>query len=498
MAKLQLRDYQTKMVQDVSQAFREGHKRILLSGPTGMGKTEIAVSMLNETKNNGKRGLFVADRIALCDQASERLEKYDIPHGVFQGSGHPKYAPSANIQIGSVQTLIRRKTEPFQLHIYDEAHQLYAWSKRQLECGTGYHVGLSASGFTKNLGNYFDCIVNGPTTNQMIEQGWLVPLKIYSCREPDMSNVPVGNDGEWEEKAAESEVMQIVGDVVQNYIEHGNDQKFICFAQTIAHAKELQGRFLACGINVQTYTADDDGGDKADIVEEFRKDDSAVRGLISVAALVKGFDVSSVRILIIARCLRKAFADHVQMLGRVMRTYYGKEFGIVFDHAGNCARFWFRTTRFFEHGLEKLNKGEKEETEESAKEKQEKPEPEPIKCPSCGHLAKPSPTCSQCGFEFPKRSEIPTVPGTLKELVATGNKFLMQQELWPQVVDYVLRKGHAGEVAQKKAAGIYKGLTGEWPSSTVSRTEPKECSAEVRGHIINRMIRFAKAKNKKK
>jgi len=508
VAKLELRDYQSKMVQDVAQAFRDGHKRVLLSGPTGMGKTEIAVSMLNETKNNGKRGLFVADRIALCDQASERLEKYGIPHGVFQGSGHPKYAPSANIQIGSVQTLVRRRIDPFQLHVYDEAHQLYAWSKRQLECGTGYHVGLSASGFTKGLGNYFDCIVNGPTTNQMIADGWLVPLKIYSCREPDMSHVPVGNDGEWEEKAAESEVMQIVGDVVHNWLEHGNNQKFICFAQTISHAKELQGRFLACGVNVQTYTADDDTDDKSDIVEEFRKEDSAIRGLISVAALVRGFDVSSVRILIIARCLRKAFADHVQMLGRVMRTYNGKDFGIVFDHAGNMARFWFRTQRFFEHGLEKLNTGEKEDTEQSAKEKAEKPEPEPIKCPSCGHLHKPTPVCTNCGFEFPKRSEIPTVPGTLKELIASHNQKELVKELWPQIVHYVsmmqningewVRKPNTDAENQRRAQGIYKSMTGEWAKARVETTEIVACSPAVRARITASFIRFAKSKKKAK
>lgn len=498
MASLQLRPKQKRVIEDVAAAFRAGHRRIMVSAFCSFGKTELAAAMLDNTRQNNRRGIFVADRIALCDQASERLEKYDIPHGVFQGTNHPKYAPSAHIQVGSVQTLVRRRTDPFQLHIYDEAHQLYAWSKRQLETGTGYHIGLSATAFTKNLGNYFDHIVNGPTANEMIEDGSLVPLKIYSCREPDMSNVPVGNDGEWEEKAAESEVMQIVGDVVQNYIEHGNNQKFICFAQTIAHAKELQRRWLACGVNVQTYTADDDTDDKSDIVEEFRKDDSAIRGLISVAALVKGFDVSSVRILIIARCLRKAFADHVQMLGRVMRIYHDKEYGIVYDHAGNMARFWFRTQRFFAHGLEKLNTGEKEETEQSAKEKAEKPEPEPIKCPSCGHLHKPTPVCTNCGFEFPKKSEIPTVPGTLKELVATGNHRMMNQELWPQVVDYVLSKGHEGEIAQKKAAGIFRGLTGEWPKRRVENTERMTCTADVRGHIVNRMISFAKSKKKAK
>jgi len=113
MAKLELRPSQEKVRLEIAQAFRDGYRRVLVNSPCGWGKSELAASMLDSTRINGKRGIFVADRIALCDQASERLEKYDIPHGIFQGSGHPKYAPSANIQIGSVQTLVRRKTDPF-------------------------------------------------------------------------------------------------------------------------------------------------------------------------------------------------------------------------------------------------------------------------------------------------------------------------------------------------------------------------------------------------
>lgn len=508
MSTLKLRPTQEKALADVAAAFRAGHKRVMLSSPCGWGKSELAAAMLEQTRQNNRRGIFVADRIALCNQASERLDKYEIPHGVFQGAGHPKYAPSANIQVGSVQTLVRRRTDPFHLTVHDEAHQLYAWSKRQLEAKEGYHVGLSASAFTKGLGNYFDCIVNGPTTNEMIEQGWLVPLKIYSCREPDMSDVPIASDGEWEAKAAEKEVLTITGDIVANYLEHGNNEKFICFATTIAHAKELQSQFIAAGINACTYTADDDSDDKKDLVEEFKKNDSLIKGLISVAALVKGFDETSIKILIIARPIRRSLADHIQILGRIMRIHEGKEFGTVFDHAGNCARFWHRTQRFFEVGLEKLNKGEKEETEESAKEKNEKPEPDPIKCPSCGHLHLPAPVCANCGFEFPKRFMVETVPGTLKELIATGNKKMMTEQLWPQIVHYVsmmknihgewVRKPTTDAENQRRAQAIFRTMTGDFAKARVEMTEMVACSEAVRARITAQNIRYAKGMAKKR
>lgn len=184
------------------------------------------------------------------------------------------------------------------------------------------------------------------------------------------------------------------------------------------------------------------------------------------------------------------------MLGRIMRIFEGKEFGRVFDHAGNCARFWWRTTRYMEKGLERLNKGEKEATEESAKADKEKPKPEPIKCPSCGVLHLPMPICGNCGFEFPKRSMVETVPGSLKEIIATGNQKMMVREVWPQVVDYVLKKGHTGEEAQRKAQGIYKNMTGEFAKARVETTVAVDCTAEVRGKIVANFIRYAKGKAK--
>jgi hypothetical protein len=68
------------------------------------------------------------------------------------------------------------------------------------------------------------------------------------------------------------------------------------------------------------------------MVEEFRKPDSYIRGLISVAALSKGFDVSDCGVIIMARPLRSSLSEHIQILGRGLRTHPGKEECIVLDH----------------------------------------------------------------------------------------------------------------------------------------------------------------------
>jgi hypothetical protein len=45
--------------------------------------------------------------------------------------------------------------------------------------------------------------------------------------------------GEYDEKESESRALPIVGDCVAEYLKHGNDKKFICFAVSVAHAEEF-------------------------------------------------------------------------------------------------------------------------------------------------------------------------------------------------------------------------------------------------------------------
>jgi len=79
---LELRPAQQQVVADISAAFRAGHKRVMVSAACGFGKTELATAILHAAKSNGKRSGFLADRISLCTQTSERFDKYGLDHGV--------------------------------------------------------------------------------------------------------------------------------------------------------------------------------------------------------------------------------------------------------------------------------------------------------------------------------------------------------------------------------------------------------------------------------
>jgi len=488
---LQLRPEQQEVVAAVSAAFRAGHKRVMVSACCGFGKTELATAMLAATAENGKRGAFLADRRALVEQTVQRFDKYGLNAGVIMAD-HPRFAPSRPIQVCSVQTLLRRRWPDANLLFIDEAHVLSEAVRKKLAAKDCYAIGLSATPLTRGLGKYFDVVVNAPTTNRMIEMGRLVPVSVHSFREPDMKAADVSSTGEWTGKKAEKEVLEVVGDVVQKYLADGNGDKFILFAWNIAHANELSRQFQQAGINTATYTADDRPEDRHESVQEFKRADSNIRGLISVAALSRGFDETSVSLLIDARPLRKAVHEYCQMLGRVMRAHPGKTMARVFDHSGNAIRFWQDWNDLFENGVTELDDGRKK-----PKQAQEKKQPEPVKCGKCGHVHKPAPFCPRCGFEYPKKVTVQHVPGTLKELIAGGHQRELTKQLFPQVAHYVMHtRGRQGEEARRMAQAIYRDLTGDFARATWENVTPVEPSLEVVNRIRAAQIRFAKGRAK--
>jgi superfamily II DNA or RNA helicase len=486
---LELRPAQQKVVDDISEAWRSGHKRVMVSAACGFGKTELATAVLKAAKANGKRCAFIADRRALVEQTGERFDKYKLSHGIFMAD-HWRFDPAERVQVCSAQTLARRRWPQFDLIVVDEAHILSETVKCKLKDRDVFAIGLSATAITKGLGNYFDCVVNAPPTNRLIENGLLVPLSIFSCQEPNMDGVKVKSSGEWEEKETEKRALEVVGDVVAEYVKHGRNKQFIGFAASIAHAEELKRQFLAAGIVVETYTANDQPEDRSDIVREFKKPDSRIKGILSVEALTRGFDCAQVEVLILARPLRKAVHVHVQMLGRIMRTSpeTGKMVATVLDHSGNCARFWEEWNDLFENGVTELDDGKKKE-----KKKKEKGEIEPMKCPECRALHSPSPVCPWCGHQYPKRESVRHVAGTLKELIAGGQRKELTQQLWPMVCGYV-RERKTDDAGRRQALAIFHEITGVWPTTDWAATPSAMPSSEVRNKIRANQIRFAKSR----
>ena len=484
---ISLYGFQTESVELLRNNIRDGIKNQVLSAATGSGKTVIAAHLLKQCHEKGRRAIFVADRINLIDQTSAVLDQYDIPHGVIQAQ-HYRWRPWEKIQVASAATLERRAwPEDTNLIIVDECHAL----RKQVLSRIGKRdctvIGLTATPFAKGMGKHYDRIVTVTTTNKLIAEKFLCPFQIFAASEPDMTGAKVVA-GEWTDDAAAERAMPIIGDIVAEYLKHGENKKFIAFGVNVAHCEQMQKQMLAAGVQCSLYTYRTGDEERAEMVREFRKPDSYIRGLISVAALSKGFDVASVEVIIMARPLKSSLAEHIQILGRGLRSDPDNptKCCTVLDHAGNCVRFWNEMQDFFENGASELDDGKHKE-KKKAKPKEDKP----LKCPKCFQLHAPRPTCPYCGYQYPSKV-IEHQDGELKALsggsVATTDQ---KQEIWSQLLYIVRDRGYK----EGWAAWTFKARCGVWPLGLNDKL--KEPSQELLRWVVSRQIRYAKEKGKK-
>lgn len=483
---IQLRDYQLEAIEQLRDGIRKGIKNQVLSAPTGAGKTVLAAYLIEECEKKGKRAIFVADRVNLINQTSKTFDAYGIPHGVIQAQ-HYRARPWERIQIASAQTLARRKWPETDLIIIDECHTLLKTVTDRIGHRDVVTIGLSATPFTKGLGKHYDAVKSVTTTNKLIHDGFLSNFEIYAASEPDMTGAKVVA-GEWTDEEVAERSIPIVGDCVVEYLKHGNDKKFIAFGCNVTHCEALKEQFLSAGIPCELYTYRDGDEKKEELVNEFKKPDSAIRGLISVSALAKGFDVPDVEVVIMARPLRSSLSEHIQILGRGLRIYPGKERCVILDHSGNCKRFWEDMQEFLENGVSELCDGKPKDK----KEKKEKAEKEPKKCPNCFHLHDPAPLCPKCGFVYKIKTDIRHEAGELHKLNGSVAK---ESTLFEELAHYALNaRQKEPEDARKYALAMYKNIVGVWPKKKFNEITPVVPTIETINKIKHQNIRRAKAR----
>ena len=146
----QLRSYQTKSIENMSNNYRQGLRKLLLVAPTGSGKTVVASEVMRRVVAGGKHCLFVAHRRELIMQCSRKLYDFGVPHGLLMAGKSP--TKHAAVQVASIQTLTARKDKhDFDLPkadviILDEAHRSVSASFQELIelYPDAYIVGLTA------------------------------------------------------------------------------------------------------------------------------------------------------------------------------------------------------------------------------------------------------------------------------------------------------------------------------------------------------------------
>lgn len=496
MNTLTLRPYQESSVESLRAGFRANHTRQVLAAPTGAGKSRIMESMIRSALDKGSHIMFICERRILVEQFSTHLDKAGISHGVLMAK-HWRFRPSEKVQIASAQTLERMESLPKSDIIFiDELHACLRASiiKMMVTHPNMRIIGATATPFHPAIGKHFSNVVSVTTMSELVREGYLVPFRVFVAKEIDTTGLKIVA-GEWKKDDLEKRGQQIVGDVVADYIRISNDvfggyRKTICFSCGIAHGAELAQKFNEAGINAIQISSEDDEDYREEVLKDFAKPDSAVKVLISVAILSRGFDQSDVEYVILARPLKKSFSEHVQMVGRGARIHPGKKLCVVQDNSGNWLRFADDWDKLYHEGVEELSAGQ----DTKPKKEPTQNEKEAAKCPQCSAVwAAHSDTCVNCGHVRVRRNDVQVTAGEMIEIGASARKpekysTEFKTEFYAQLLGFAEERGYKAGSAYYS----YKEKFGVGPS--MATPEPAMPSQSVRNWITSQNIRKASAR----
>ncbi len=391
------RYYQTRAIRRIGEAFdRDNDRKSLIVMATGAGKTRTVIALVDQLMraNWAKRVLFLADRVALVDQAVKNFKKH-LPDAAPVNLVTEKNV-DGRVYVSTYPTMMRLIDETsdgrrrfgvghFDLVIIDEAHRsVYQKYRAIFEYFDSLLVGLTATPKDEvdfNTYGLFDLERGVPTDaydlDDAVKDGFLVPMKGMSVplkfqrqgiRYDDLSEdeKEQWDALEWDDGQVPNQVeAEAVNkwlfntDTVDKVLEHlmtrglkvaGGDRlgKTIIFAKNHAHAEFIAERFnlnyphykgaFARVIDFQTEYAQS-------LIEDFSITEKSPHIAISVDMLDTGIDVPDVVNLVFFKLVRSK-TKFWQMVGRGTRlrpNLFGpdkhKEFFYVFDYCQNLEFF---------------------------------------------------------------------------------------------------------------------------------------------------------------
>jgi len=483
---VQLRPYQEKAISTLRSFLASKKTRVVLYAPTGSGKTCIGMDLIQRAIEKQKKVIFVCNRIELVKQTSKRISQDNIPHGIIQGSNTcMTWEP---VQICSIQTIDKRGYPEADLILIDEAHGTpgsKAYQRFMEHYKTVPMIGLTATPFSKGMGKTFfwgtmwEGIIAATTIRELIDQKYLVDCDIYAPGEPDLSNVKiVAGDYQEEQLGIAVDKAELIGDIVTHWFKLANNKPTVCFATNIAHSQHIVEQFILAGVkaeHIDCYTSDDD---RRRILDRVFSGETKI--ISNVGILSEGWDFPACEVMILARPTR-SLIRYIQMAGRILRPFEGKEKSILLDHSGTCKRLGFPTDDLPLF----LDDGKPRDKKEAAKKEKKREENLPLVCPTCFCvLAKPT-TCPKCGYVFPKKKNtIETKDGELVKIKKGKGKIKNipreeREKIYAELKGYAQQRGYKEGWAWYKCREIF----GTGPRSNVSAVNPTESTLNLITHL---------------
>ena len=364
---VQLRNYQSKLIQDIYDSWSAGHRNVLAVSPTGSGKAFTLCTLAKELAYSHRMETTIkVHRKELVSQLCMSLAQLGISHNIIaqkdsilevieeqrRDFGESFYNANSPITVVSVDTLLSRKKkykewgERQKVWILDEAaHQLKSnkWGKVTEIMPNAIGVGFTATpqrldkkGLGRHAFGLFDVMIIGPTVRYLMDQGFLSKYKVVvppsQYREFLKDSGDNKTDYTHEAREYASIHSNVMGDVVENYIKFIPGKQAIVFADSIKAGQLIEANFNDAKITAKLLTGDTPSKERLRGVRDYRNGTTKI--LVNVDLFGEGFDVPGTDAVIMARPT-KSLGLYLQMAGRAFRVAKGKDHAILIDHVGN-------------------------------------------------------------------------------------------------------------------------------------------------------------------
>lgn len=427
MNAVKLRDYQEEAKNDTIRHFTNGRRRVVVCIPTGGGKTVTAASIVG---THPGRTLWLAHRTELISQADRTLAKLGVD----------------NYAVASLQTLFSRGTRPYaDLVVVDECH--HANARTYADVIDAYpmadHLGLTATpqrADGRALGDMYDELVTTVNYGRLIDDGNLVDCRVISSAE-----------------ALKAGAVAI--DPVAAYKQHTPGESAFLFAPTVELSKAHAKAFNDAGIPALHVDGKTHEDDRKEALRAFAEGE--VQVLCNVNLFTEGTDVPRASVVILARGCGST-SLYLQMVGRALRPYAGKEVATLLDMTGAVHehglptqdRIWtLEGSGVASNGLGSLSM-----------------------CDKCGACWDGGRKCPVCGYERPKPVNDEGVTVDIRDIafekVYDGSR---TKRAWKHKVCRELWDWSKSDGAKRERAAIrYRELFSEpWPLNDVLTREEK-------------------------
>jgi len=394
-----LRPYQQHAISDLRESFKEGHKRIILSLPTGAGKTVVFSEMVRMAAEKGTRVLVLTDRIELFEQTFKAIERHNIPIQIINANT-TSIDTRAVVTVAMIETLHRRayNVEPA-LIIIDEAHK-GNFTKIIDTYPSSRVIGATATPIGKHIPKYYSDIIQTIDTPDLVNSGYLCECKAFQMVD-DFSDLTIkGKEYTDESLFNHFNKRKLYSGVVDQWKARSLNKKTIIFNVNIEHSNAMAKEFNDNGIVSESITSKTPKAERSRILEAFSKGLFPV--LNNCGILTTGYDEPSIECVIMNR-KTLSLPLFLQCLGRGSRIYPNKTQFTVLDFGMNHDQ----------HGMWN------EPREWSLKEKKKKKEgAAPVKtCPKCeAMLYATAKICKFCNHVFEQVSA-PVTEGVMIEVI---------------------------------------------------------------------------------